>query len=325
MNDMNLWQLTGLTFDVLAVITFIIAVCLIPRARTFRRGATAGLLFIFCALMGNPGRLPPEFHWPLLVVVACLVLTWLGDGARGLRKTAALFISLAAALYLCIAAIIAVPEFSDQADRLKQTVASAATELDNATKPLPAHYKGTVSQIAGELETARHRTSDQIRADLGPTEAGRKADLDHWIQDLEDQDAKWNEAVNNLVHKIGNFDNRAEEIREWVKQFFLSQNQGRMGAHLTELHGAELASGYWSWLSNYVSSLVQCQNKLNQARRTIDMRWNDVTGVGVIQQRLDLSCSSQTDNPSFVFRGAPEPDAGAFRPGHRLAAAHRIA
>lgn len=253
-------------------------------------------------------KVPPMWDWAVLVFAVGLgaiwaVTWWLNPlqraGAAGdsvFYKTAALVVSLAGSLYLCITAIVAIPVFSDRPANIDESRNALVREMQGQpdqylaqAKRAPLPPDSVVMPDVAPLRTQiqalwAHQDNEP---DLAATKAGelsqrqlREFYRDFLLGSLDDvasQISAWTRTAEELQRSADSFGDRASKFAKRVSEHFTEENTGRIGGVLTQQHAAILAASYNLWLSAYADGLEACRTALIAGQDVIRARYSAIS------------------------------------------------
>ncbi|TCL69828.1 hypothetical protein [Rhizobium sp. BK251] len=159
--------------------------------------------------------------------------------AGAVATLAALTISFAAALYLAILAIIAVPVFSQkQAD-----VTSLAKQLNTELEPIRVKFS-----LYGP--TARELGRDEFKSEA---ENAKKFDT-LWTYQL----SEWDRNMASLENALKSAQYEATSYQTNAVIFFQLSNEGRVGETVSQVHVKRIANSFNEWENTYRSNVQSC-------------------------------------------------------------------
>jgi len=245
---------------------------------------------------------PPDLWIAILVFGISLLLAWMleqgltrvyrsEDAQSAFYKVAALSLSLLAALYLCVTAIVAIPVFDDKRDEhLEETAAS----LDQQLTALRTPYEGLVTNITindteiilpnldvpraeiAKIWTAKAADTEEPRVTAGASievmgvrisgsdyrKYYYQQNLSRLADDIARSVSAFNRSKRRMQDAVGSFKDSATSFAHDVTRYFVAQNEGRITGKVTQRHMALLESYYQFWLSRFDSNIEQCRFNL---------------------------------------------------------------
>jgi hypothetical protein len=226
-------------------------------------------------------QVPPDSAAAALVFVAFVtVMTWYltfqqANFARVVNTRTGpiivLALSFAAALYLCITSILAIPVFSDRAPDIAPFVTDLTSKLTASSPPRDAKFPN-VFELSDERATfpaslaptpkPAEATPDQSAAPPRPISfaAAPQATLVDMVWSSQTQ--AWDQTYSVLKERAGSFGQDAADFSKTAISFFLVSDEGHIDTEATRRHVTVLANSYCLWLADYRAAIDQCVGSL---------------------------------------------------------------
>jgi hypothetical protein len=225
-------------------------------------------------------QVPPDSAAAVLVFTALvtLVTIWRPTGRQvnfagmfGSRTSSivALALSFAAALYLCITSILAIPVFSETVPDIapfENELASKLTTLAPMDVKFPTVYELSDERVTfpdsllGKSKPGAAPAQSPAPPPALPSAAPPQVALVDTIWST--QIHTWDQTYSVLKERVSGFSKDAADFSKTAVSFFLVSDEGHVDAEATRRHVTVLANSYGLWLADYRAAIDKCVESL---------------------------------------------------------------